>query len=76
MKVSVVSFSYPRGVPDDPDDDCWGGFVFDCRLLPDPHGDSGHHRSVYIAERFAARLAGTPGIDVDVKHAAKEFWND
>ncbi len=31
MKVSVVSFPYPRGVPDDPDDDYWGGFVFDCR---------------------------------------------
>ena len=39
MKVSVVSFSYPRGVPDDPDDDYWGGFVFDCRSLPDPHDD-------------------------------------
>ena len=38
MKVSVVSFSYPRGVPDDPDDDYWGGFVFDCRSLPDPYG--------------------------------------
>ena len=38
MMVSVVSFSYPRGVPDDPDDDYWGGFVFDCRSLPDPHG--------------------------------------
>ena len=38
MKVSVVSFSYPRGLPDDPDDDYRGGFVFDCRSLPDPHG--------------------------------------
>ena len=35
----------------------------------------GHHRSVYMAERFAERVAGTPGIEVEVKHAAKEFWN-
>jgi RNase adaptor protein for sRNA GlmZ degradation len=133
MKVSVVSFSYPRGVPDDPDDDYWGGFVFDCRSLPDPHGIAalkgysgldnpviefferhksqvdrflnaaeslvrqtietapetgrdclqvafgcygGRHRSVYMAERFAERLVGTPGIEIEVKHAAKEFWND
>ena len=39
MKVSIVSFSYPRGVPDDADDDYWGGFVFDCRSMPDPHGE-------------------------------------
>ena len=133
MKVSIMSFSYPRGVPDNPDDDYWGGFVFDCRLLPDPHADmfprgysglakpvlefferhktrvdrflnaaeslvrqtieaapetgreylqvafgcyGGHHRSVYLAERFAERLAGVPSIEVEVKHAAKEFWND
>ncbi len=38
LNLSVVSFSYPRGIPDDPDDDYWGGFVFDCRSLPDPHG--------------------------------------
>lgn len=29
MKVSIVSFSYPRGVPEDADDDYWGGFVFE-----------------------------------------------
>lgn len=133
MKVSIMSFSYPWGVPDNPDDDYWGGFVFDCRSLPDPYDDmslrgysgldkpviefferhkayvdrflnaaeslvrqtietapetgreylqvafgcyGGHHRSVYLAERFAELLAGVPGIEVEVKHAAKEFWND
>ena len=131
MKVSVVSFSCPRGVPDDPDDDYWGGFVFDCRSLPDSHGVAalkgfsgldkpvvdffeqhkaqiapsldaaealvrqsidaflmdgrdylqvafgsygGHHRSVYMVERFAERLVGTPGIEVEVKHTARLHW--
>lgn len=131
LKVSVVSFSYPRGVPDDPDDDYWGGFVFDCRSMPDPHNEKplrdysgldkpvidffeqhkeqvdrfldaaeslvrqslevylkngrdflqvafgchgGHHRSVYLAERFAERLAGIDGIEVKVRHAAREYW--
>lgn len=38
LKLSVVSFAYPRGIPEDADDDYWGGFVFDCRSMPDPHG--------------------------------------
>ena len=131
MKVSIVSFSYPRGVPEDDDDDYWGGFVFDCRLMPDPHDEEslhkcsgldqpvidffarhwervdrfldaaeslvrqtieaapetgrdylqvafgcrgGHHRSVYLAERFAERLAGTDGIEIEVTHAARRYW--
>ena len=132
MKVSIVSFSYPRGVPDDSDDDYWGGFVFDCRLMPDPHDEvslrgysgldkpvidfferyknrvdrfldaaeslirqtietapemgrdylqvafgcyGGHHRSVYLAERFAERLAGTSDIEIVVTHTARQYWN-
>ena len=130
MKVSIVSFSYPRGVPEDDDDDYWGGFVFDCRLMPDPHDEEslhkcsgldqpvidffarhrervdrfldaaeslvrqtieaapetgrdylqvafgcrgGHHRSVYLAERFAERLAGTAGIEIEVTHTARRY---
>ena len=133
MRVAVVSFSYPRGVPEDADDDYWGGFVFDCRAMPDPHDDKslrgysgldkpvidfferhkapvdrflcaaeslvrqsievflengrdflqvafgchgGHHRSVYLAERFAERLVGVGGIEVTVQHTARRYWMD
>lgn len=36
----------------------------------------GHHRSVYMAERCAERLAETPGIEVEVKHAARQHWRE
>ena len=35
----------------------------------------GHHRSVYLAERFAERLAGTDGIEIEVTHTARQYWN-
>ena len=132
IKIAVLSFSYPRGMPDDPEEDYWGGFVFDCRCMPDPHDDvslrgysgldkpveeffekhraevdrfldaaeslvrqsidaymvqgrdhlqvafgcyGGHHRSVYLAERFAERLAGIAGVEVEVTHAARQYWS-
>ena len=131
LKLSVVSFAYPHGVPEDADDDYWGGFVFDCRALPDPYFEEGlseysgldqpvvdffgqhkeqvnrfldaaetlvrqsievflqagrdflqvafgcyggHHRSVYLAERFAERLAGTKGVEIEVRHTARQYW--
>ena len=34
----------------------------------------GHHRSVYMAERFAERLVGTHDIEIEVKHTARQYW--
>ena len=35
----------------------------------------GHHRSVYLAERFVERLAGTTDIEIEVTHTARQYWN-
>ena len=35
----------------------------------------GHHRSVYLAERFAERLSGTDGIEIAVTHTARQYWS-
>ena len=49
-----------------------GGKYYAQLKLVDP--DSEEARSVYVAERFAERLAGTPGIEVEVKHTARQHW--
>jgi len=37
------------------------------------HG--GHHRSVYLAERLAECLAGTEGVEIEVRHTARQYWD-
>ena len=131
MKISIASFSYYRGIPQDTDNGYRGGFVFDCREIPDPYYEGalyeysgldkpvidfferyrdlvdhyldaaeslvrqtieaasetgrdylqvafgcsgGHHRSVYMAERFAERLKGTVGIEIEVTHTERQYW--
>ena len=34
----------------------------------------GQHRSVYFAERMAERLTGLDGVEVEVRHEARQYW--
>ena len=84
MIVTITSFSYKRGLPEEKM--AIGSIVTGsistlaklntgCEHLQVAFGCTGGlHRSVYFAEHMAERLAGTDGVEIELIHAAKAFW--
>ena len=83
LKVTVISFSFKRGLPDDPTGN-GGGFVFDCRAMPNPFWDetlrgyTGRDRPV---ADFFARFPEAVGPFIDaaetlVRQAVEQYKRD
>lgn len=66
LTVRVTSFSYRRGYPRDPDPH-GGGFVFDCRALPNPGRQDAHRAESGLDDGTAAFL--------DQRDETRHFWN-
>ena len=83
MKVTILSFSYKRGLPEDKTGN-GGGFVFDCRAMPNPYWDESLRgytgRDKPIADFFAHhkdkvdRFLGAA--ETLVRQSIDEYLND
>jgi aminoglycoside/choline kinase family phosphotransferase len=63
LTVTVNSFSYMHGLPKDPRGN-GGGFVFDCRALPNPHRDPGLRPFTGKDASVQSWLGDQPEVDV------------
>ena len=77
MTVTVISFSFKRGIPDDPtgNGNTPAAKRSGCPNATRREPRSGRkgprqHRSVYFAER----LSGIEDVEIEVSHTAKQYW--
>ena len=84
MLVTITSFSYKRGLPEEKMaiGNIGTGSISTLAKLDTGRDHlqvafgctGGQHRPVYFAERMAERLTGIDGVEVEVSHAAKRHW--
>ena len=85
MIFTITSFSYKRGLPEEKMaiGNIGTGNISTLAKLNTGRDNlqvafgytGGQHRFVYFAERMSERLAGIDGVEVEVTHAARQYWN-
>ena len=86
IEDTITSFPHKRGLPEEKMaiGNIGTGSISTLAKLNTGRGNlqvafgctGGQHRSVYFAERMAERLAGTDGVEVEVSHAARQYWKE
>ena len=84
MIVTITSFSYKRGLPEEKMaiGNIGTGSISTLAKLNTGRDHlqvafgctGGQHRSVYFAERMSERLVGTDGVEIELIHVARPYW--